>query len=114
VFERDAFGCTNAYKYYKLTLYKGQIRSVVAYACPTLEYVADALLKLQRLQNRLLCAIGNLDRCTPDRQLPVAFKIAYVYDYINTLCRTALEIILNHVTPNARGIGQGEARRSGL
>jgi hypothetical protein len=35
----------------KLTFYKALIRSVMTYACPSWEYVADArLLKLQRLQ----------------------------------------------------------------
>jgi hypothetical protein len=58
----------------KLTLYKALIRSVMAYAYPTWEYAAGAhLLKLQRLQNRVLRAIGNLDRCTPVRDLHVAF-----------------------------------------
>jgi hypothetical protein len=67
----------------KLMLYKALIRSVMTYACPTWEYAADAhLMKLQRLQNRVLRAIGNLHRCTPVRELHVAFKIPYVYDYI--------------------------------
>jgi hypothetical protein len=67
----------------KLTLYKAVIRSVRTYACATWEYAADAhLLKLQRLQNRVLRAVGNLDRCTPIRELQVAFKIPYVYDYM--------------------------------
>jgi hypothetical protein len=33
-----------------------------------------------------------------------------MYDYINKLCRTQAEIILNHVNPNVHGFGQGEAR----
>jgi hypothetical protein len=75
----------------------------MTYACP----VADAhLLKLQRLQNRALRAIGNLDRCTPVRELHVAFKIRYVYNYITKLCRTQTEIqdyvVFNMVKP---GIG---------
>jgi hypothetical protein len=40
------------------------------------------LMKLQLLQNRVLHAIGNLDTCTPVRDLHLAFKIPYVYDYI--------------------------------
>jgi hypothetical protein len=40
----------------------------------------------------------------------VAFKIPYVYDYVSKLFRTQAEVILNHVNPNVRGIGQGEAR----
>jgi hypothetical protein len=48
----------------------------MTYACPTREYAADAHpLKLQRLQNRVLHAIGNLDRCTLVRELHVAFKL---------------------------------------
>jgi hypothetical protein len=37
----------------------------------------------------------------------VALKIPYVYDYINKLCMTSTEVILNHVNPNICGIGQG-------
>jgi hypothetical protein len=41
------------------------------------------MCQLQRLQNRELRAIGNLDRCTPARELQhVAFTIPYVYGYI--------------------------------
>jgi hypothetical protein len=39
----------------------------------------------------------------------VAFKLPYVYDFITKLCRTQTEVILNHVNPKLRGIGQGEA-----
>jgi hypothetical protein len=73
----------------------------MTYACPTWEYGADAhVLKLQRLQNRVLRAPGKLDRCTPVRELHVAFKISYVYGYITKFCRTQGEVILNHVNPN--------------
>jgi hypothetical protein len=62
-------------------------------------------------QNRALHAIGNLDRCTSVRELHVAFKIPYVYDYIIKLRRTqAAEVILNHVNSNVRGIEQGKVR----
>jgi hypothetical protein len=65
--------------------------------CPIWEHAADAhLLNLQRLQNRVLRAIGNLDRCTPVRELHVAFKFPYVYNYITDLCRTQGKAILNH------------------
>jgi hypothetical protein len=66
-------------------------------------------MKLQRLQNRVLRAISNLDRRTPVRDLHLAFKIPYVYDYINKLCRRQAEVILNHENPNVRAIGQGVA-----
>jgi hypothetical protein len=62
------------------------------------------------LQGSVLHAIGNLDRCTPVRKLHVAFKISYVYDYVTKLCRTQAEEILNHINPNVRCVGQGEAR----
>jgi hypothetical protein len=96
----------------KLTLYKALIRSVMTYACPTWEYAAQAhLLKLQRLQNRVLRAVGNLDRRTSVRVKHMAFKILYVYDYITKLCRTQAEVILNLRNAIARGIRQGEAMR---
>jgi hypothetical protein len=66
-------------------------------------------MKLQRLQNRVLRAIGNRDRRTPVRDLHLAFKIPYVYDYITKLCRRQVEVILNYENPNVRAIGQGEA-----
>jgi hypothetical protein len=95
----------------KLALYKAVIMSVMTYACPTWEYAVDAyLLKLQHLQNRVLRATGNRDRCTPVHELHVAFKIPYVYDHTTKLCRTQAEIILNHVNPNVRDIGQEETR----
>jgi hypothetical protein len=62
------------------------------YACPTWECAADA------------------DRCTPVRELHVAFKISYVYDYMIKLCRTRVQVIRNHVNPNVRFIEQGEVR----
>jgi hypothetical protein len=40
----------------------------------------------------------------------VALTIPYVYDYITKLFRAQAEVILNHVNPNVRGIGQGEVR----
>jgi hypothetical protein len=43
----------------------------------------------------------------PLRELHVAFKIPYVYDYITKLCRTQAEVILIHVNPNILRIGQG-------
>jgi hypothetical protein len=65
---------------------------------------------LQRLQNTVLRAIDNLDRNTPVRELHLAFKIPYVYDYITKLCRRQAEVILIHENPNVRAIGQGEPR----
>jgi hypothetical protein len=67
-------------------------------------------MKLQCLQNRVLRAIGNLDRRTPVRDLHLAFKIPYVYDYIIKLCRRQAEVILNHENTNVRAFEHGEAR----
>jgi hypothetical protein len=67
----------------KLTLHKALIRSVMTYACPTWDFAADThLIKLQRLQNRVLRTISNFPRRTPVRELHKAFSIPYVYDYI--------------------------------
>jgi hypothetical protein len=81
------------------------------YACLTWEFAADThLMKLQHLQNRVLSAIGNLDWCAQVRDLHLAFKIPYVYDYITKLCRRQAEVILNHKNPNVCATGQGEPR----
>jgi hypothetical protein len=74
---------------FKSGLYKALVKSVMTYACSTWGHAADAhLLKLQRLQNRVLCAIGNLDRRISVCELHVAFKFPYVYDYVTKLFRT--------------------------
>jgi hypothetical protein len=40
----------------KLTLYKALIMSIMSYACPPWEFAMDShLLKLQSLQNKVLC-----------------------------------------------------------
>jgi hypothetical protein len=47
------------------------------------EFAAETyLLKLQRLQNKVLRTIGNLPRRTLVHDMDVAFQIPYVYDYI--------------------------------
>jgi hypothetical protein len=84
----------------------------MTYSCPTWEFEADThLMKLQRLQNRVLRAIGNLDRRTHFRDLHLAFKIPYVYDYKIKLCRRQAEVILNHEHPKVHAIGQAKARQ---
>jgi hypothetical protein len=45
----------------KLTLPKALIMSVMTYVCPAWEFAAEThLLKLQRLQNRVLRSNGNV------------------------------------------------------
>jgi hypothetical protein len=81
----------------------------MTYACPAWEFAAETyLLKLQRLQNKVLCTTGNLPRCTLVRDIHVAFQIRYVYDYITKLCRRRAEIVQNHENENVCNIGQGE------
>jgi hypothetical protein len=65
---------------------------------------------LQHLQNKVLRAIGNFPRHTPVRDLRMAFRLPYVYDYMTELCRQQAEVILNHDNKNERCIGQGEPR----
>jgi hypothetical protein len=60
----------------KLIVYRAIIRSIMTYDCPTWKCAVDThSMKLQRLQNRVPRAIGNLDRRTPVRDLHLAFKI---------------------------------------
>jgi hypothetical protein len=81
------------------------------YASPGWEFAANAhLLKLQRLQNKVLRAIGNSARPTLVRELHRAFNIPYIYNYITKLCRQQAEVIQNHENANVRIIRQGEAR----
>jgi hypothetical protein len=61
------------------------------------------LLKLQRLQSKVLRTIGNLSRRALVRDMHVAFQIPYVYDYITKLCRRQGEIIHNHENENGQG-----------
>jgi len=83
----------------------------MTYACPTWKFAASTqLLKLHRLQNRVLRTIGNYPRRTSTRVLHMAFKIPYVYDFIRKLCRRQAEVIQNHGNENVRNIGQGKAQ----
>jgi hypothetical protein len=55
----------------------------MTYAFPGWEFSADShLLKLQRLQNKVLRTIGNFPRRTPIHDLHMAFKLPYIYIYI--------------------------------
>jgi hypothetical protein len=80
----------------------------MTYACPAWEFAAEChLLKLQRLQNKVLRTTGNFPKHTSVRDMHTAFHIPYIYDYITKSCRQQAEIIQNE---NVRYIGQGEAR----
>jgi hypothetical protein len=78
---------------------------------PRLEFRAgNHLLKLQRLQNKILRTTGNFPMRTPVCDLHMALKLTYIYDYITKLCRQQAEVIQNHENENVRNIGQGEPR----
>jgi hypothetical protein len=53
--------------------------------------------------------IGKFPKCTPVRDLYLAFQIPFVYDYTTKLCMQQAEVIQNHNNENVRSIGQGEA-----
>jgi hypothetical protein len=94
-----------------LTLNEALIRSVMTYACPSWEFAADTyLVKLQRLQNKILCTIGNFLRCTPICDLHTDFNLPYVYEYKTKLWSKKAEVIENHENEHIRSIGQGEVR----
>jgi hypothetical protein len=64
------------------------------YACSTWEFAADShLLKLQRLQNKVLRTIDNLSRRKPTHDLHVVFKILYIYEFVTKLCRQQAEVM---------------------
>jgi hypothetical protein len=82
----------------------------MTYASPAWEFAADAhLIKLQRLQNKVLRTTGNFPRRTSVREMHMAFHLPYVYDYMTKLCRRQAEVILIHDNENIRYIGQSEA-----
>jgi hypothetical protein len=96
----------------KLTLHIAPIKAVMTYAYLTWEFAADThLLKLQRLQNKVLCTTGNLPRCTLVCDVHMAFNLLHVYNYITKLCRQQAEFIQNHENDYVRSTGQGKARQ---
>jgi hypothetical protein len=60
--------------------------------------------------NEVLRTTGKFPRCIPVRELRVAFKIPYIYDYITKLCKQQAEVIKNNENANVGDIGNGEAR----
>jgi hypothetical protein len=76
---------------------------------PAWEFAADNhLLKLQRLQNKVLRNIGKFPRRTQIRDMHMSFKLPYMYDYTTKSRRQQAEVIQNHENANVRNIGQGE------
>jgi len=50
--------------------------------------------------------MGNFPRLTPTRELHVAFRIPYEYDFITKLGRYQADVIQNYENAYARNIGQ--------
>jgi hypothetical protein len=81
----------------------------MTYDSPTWEFAANTLLmKLQRLQKKVLHTIGHYPWSTSVRDLHMTFKIPYVYDYITKLCKQQAKVIQYHDNENVRNIGQSE------
>jgi hypothetical protein len=78
----------------------------LTYASPAWEFAANThLIKLQRLQNKVIRTIGNYPRRTPVSDLHMAFQIQFVYDYITKLCKQQAEVIQNHENANVHNTG---------
>jgi hypothetical protein len=95
----------------KESLHKALITSIMTYAFPTWEFAADThLLKLQRFQDKFFRTICKFSRCTPVRELHMAFQVPRIQDYIAKFCNQQTEVILNRDNANVRDIGKGETR----
>jgi hypothetical protein len=97
----------------------------MTYASPAWEFAANThLLKLQRLQNKVLLTIGNFPRCIPVRELHKAFNIPYIYDYklqnyagntqklYEIMKMSAILVKVKPDTENIRGLNLAEVKRT--
>jgi hypothetical protein len=66
-------------------------------------------LKLQRLQNKVIRTTDHFPRRTPTRELHMALKITYVYDFATKLCMQQAKVVQNHEDVNICNNGQGNA-----
>jgi hypothetical protein len=83
----------------------------MTYACPAWEFAADThLIKLQCLQNKIICTIGKFSRNATIRDMHISFQIPYVYDFITKLCKQQAKVIQHHKNIHVRNIGQGKVR----
>jgi hypothetical protein len=80
------------------------------YNCPSRESATVAfVLRLQRLQNKVQSwQFRQAHIYIRDKY--VAFKIAYVHQYKNILCRKQVEVIQHHLNPNVLASRHGEDR----
>jgi hypothetical protein len=89
----------------------------MTHAYPAWEFSADSdLLKLQRLQNRVLRTTGNLTRRTRTGalhltlQIPYLYYYYYYYYYLTKICRKQAEVIQTHDNMNLQNRGKSEAQ----
>jgi hypothetical protein len=82
----------------------------VFYICPSWQFEAEHhVLKLQRLQNKVLLTTGKFPRGTPVCEWHMVFQVPYIFDYKMKLCSQQAEVIQNHENADVRDIGKGEA-----
>jgi hypothetical protein len=70
-----------------------------------------AYYAIQLLQ-KVLQIVCNLPRHIPTRDLHLAFKIPYLYNFIAKLCRQQAAVTESHDNVNIPNIGQGEAQHT--
>jgi hypothetical protein len=64
----------------------------------SVRYELNSLVLFKRIQ------VSNLDRRTLVRELHMAFKIPYVYDYITKYAENSQKSSKSHLNPNVRAI----------
>jgi hypothetical protein len=76
----------------KLNLHEAMIRLVMTYACPAWELAADAyLLKLQRLQNKILRTIGKFSKVHTGPRFAHGFQPSVCIQLYNRIVQAASE-----------------------
>jgi hypothetical protein len=88
----------------KVTLHKALISLVMTYACSAW----DSVVKLQRLQNKVLYTIGNFTICTPFCDLHMVLNISYIQ--LHKKYAGKAEVIQNHEHKHVRSIVECDAR----
>jgi hypothetical protein len=70
------------------------------------------LFKSERISTyfKLTLHKALIRRCTPPRDLHMAFKLPYIYDYITKVYRQQTEVTQNHENATVRNTGKGETR----
>jgi hypothetical protein len=72
------------------------------------------ILKFQRLQNKVLRTIHDVPKLTPTRDLHMAFRTSYVYDYVTKICKYQAEVVQNLDNVNIRNTRQRETDTGNL